>query len=242
MAICDRCSLAIRNLRPHDWPPAQKPEVKTCVRLPRFRRSFIIECWICCKFSQWLEVERPEVLEAWRKKTLLVEFAAFGRIHVDRAGPGVLAPFFIEILPAGCSKDDLGCEVELNSTTDASMFIFPGESFLEKYPAHVVDVNCSSDIFSSQVIASKFKGIDKINLDLVRTWYNQCIKHHDKCKEGFSAPWFPTRLLYLGSQSREVKLIISGDDPPSGPYMSLSHRWGDSQKYTKLESSTIIQL
>jgi len=118
---------------------------------------------------------------------------------------------------------------------------FLGKSFLGKYPAYVIAVNCWSDIFSSQAIAPKSKGIDKINLDLVRTWYNQCIKHHEKCKEDFSALWYPTRLLYLGSQSREVKLIISDDDPPSGPYMSLSHRWG-SQKYTKLESSTIIQL
>lgn len=70
---------------------------------------------------------------------------------------------------------------------------------------------------------------------------NECTTHHEKCKEVVSAPWFPSRLLYVGSQGREVKLIISEYSPPNGPYMTLSHRWGP-QTYTKLQSSTMVQL
>ena len=80
----------------------------------------------------------------------------------------------------------------------------------------------------------------EFNLKLVRTWFIQCTKHHEKCKT-FSSQWFPTRLIYLGSQNCEVRLIISDNNPPNGPYMSLSHRWG-SQDYMKLKSSTIMQL
>lgn len=60
------------------------------------------------------------------------------------------------------------------------------------------------------------------------------------CKS-FNNDWFPTRLIYIGSHDRDVKLIISEESPPNGPYMSLSHRWG-SQVYTKLDSTTITQL
>jgi hypothetical protein len=48
-------------------------------------------------------------------------------------------------------------------------------------------------------------------------------------------------LLYLGSQAGHVRLIITSENPPDGPYITLSHRW-TKQKYKKLESSTIAQL
>jgi hypothetical protein len=48
-------------------------------------------------------------------------------------------------------------------------------------------------------------------------------------------------LLYLGSQSGDVRLIITNETPPKGPYMTLSHRWS-SLKYKKLDSSTMTQL
>lgn len=70
---------------------------------------------------------------------------------------------------------------------------------------------------------------------------HECITHHEKCKEIVIAPWYPTRLVYLGPLAGDVKLIISEHSAPNGPYMTLSHRWGH-QTYEKLQSSRMAQL
>jgi hypothetical protein len=118
MAICDRCSAAIQELRPQDWQVAQKRARRISVKLPRYRRSSIFGCWVCCKFSHWLAAENPGLLQAWHWKSLRVEFSSFGRIHIEPPEQGhVLSLFAIEILPLDHNGDGGGCEVELNFIT-----------------------------------------------------------------------------------------------------------------------------
>jgi len=78
------------------------------------------------------------------------------------------------------------------------------------------------------------------DLGLIREWFDKCTKHHKRCKENMHS-WFPTRLLSLGPKGRYIRLIITKDNPPNGPYMTLSHRWTE-ERYTKLQSSTAMQL
>lgn len=67
---------------------------------------------------------------------------------------------------------------------------------------------------------------------------DQCSKGHKRCLGQRQIPWYPTRLLYLDPGTSAIRLIITNDNPPDGPYMTLSHRWGTT-KYTKLTSKTL---
>jgi len=45
-------------------------------------------------------------------------------------------------------------------------------------------------------------------------------------------PWYPTRLLDLGPHGTEadsIKLCITAQDAPEGPYFTLSHCWGNTR-------------
>ncbi|KAH8596815.1 heterokaryon incompatibility protein-domain-containing protein [Bisporella sp. PMI_857] len=175
------------------------------------------DCWICYKFSRWLDAENPEIFNAWCTSSLEVEYSFFGRVVFEEPGPdNVLLPFFISIAPASYDGDSLGCDIELN-------FIHPQDS--AKYV--IEKPRCHSS--------------NSINFNLVHTWIDRCTREHKKCNRNDTISWFPTRLLHLGSQGQEVKLIISKDTPPNSPYMTLSHRWGP-QSYTQLKRSTLVQL
>jgi hypothetical protein len=47
----------------------------------------------------------------------------------------------------------------------------------------------------------------------------------------------PTRLLYIGSRDSEIKLVVTENDPPSGPYVTLSHCWGQALFLCLLEEN-----
>lgn len=87
----------------------------------------------------------------------------------------------------------------------------------------------------------KGQSIGLAGLSVVKTWIDRCSKSHKKCNES-TERWYPTRLLHLKHQDQGVRLIISKDNLPNGRYMTLSHRWGRPQSYTKLETSTMAQL
>lgn len=61
-----------------------------------------------------------------------------------------------------------------------------------------------------------------------------------KCGEAQNE-WYPTRLLHIGLKGRHMRLILTREEAPAGPYVTLSHRW-NQHPYVKLQSSTIKQL
>lgn len=75
------------------------------------------------------------------------------------------------------------------------------------------------------------------DLGLIRGWIEECKVNHTICKRE-DTNWYPTRLLHFGNQDQTVKLIVSKDDPPKGPYVTLSHRWG-VHNYEMLKPSTL---
>jgi hypothetical protein len=129
MAICGRCTTAIQNIYSQEEQNAQNRERKINVTLPRYRRSSIRKCWVCRKFAQWLETEASVIFKAWRRKSIKVEFASFGSIHVKRPEEGrLLASVFVEISPLGQNTDinGMGCDVGLDFVTaEGRANIFP---------------------------------------------------------------------------------------------------------------------
>jgi hypothetical protein len=78
------------------------------------------------------------------------------------------------------------------------------------------------------------------DLSLINSWVADCMLNHAECKEG-PTNWYPTRLLHLGRQGQDVRLIISEEEPPNGVYATLSHRWGE-HKYETLSPSSMGRL
>jgi hypothetical protein len=63
-------------------------------------------------------------------------------------------------------------------------------------------------------------------------WLRTCVLSHPECEHLRDADWYPTRLLHLGSSGENqtdgtIRVIETQDEPPSGPYVTLSHCWGD---------------
>lgn len=80
---------------------------------------------------------------------------------------------------------------------------------------------------------------------LVANWLDICEQKHLKCFPYNGSDWQPTRLLDLGSlsdsQTDRLRIIESQREPPTGPYVTLSHRWGGSDFY-KLTKTTYANL
>lgn len=80
---------------------------------------------------------------------------------------------------------------------------------------------------------------------LARDWLEDCIGNHEECREQNATAWYPSRLIHIGpgrfgeSDDADVNLHITGLETPCGPYMTLSHCWGDSTGTIKLLSDTV---
>ncbi|OXV05546.1 hypothetical protein Egran_06686, partial [Elaphomyces granulatus] len=71
-----------------------------------------------------------------------------------------------------------------------------------------------------------------------KQWLDQCCKSHSKCGSnvaGGASTWYPTRLLHVmkdnGTEKMIVRLQNSNEEAPSGPYITLSHRWGGTNPF-----------
>lgn len=90
--------------------------------------------------------------------------------------------------------------------------------------------------------------------ELCRSWIDNCFENHGACKSLHSSPgsqWWPTRLLYVGSNSDSdsnlgnedfgslnIQLRLTQNKPLVGSYMTLSHCWGVSGEMLKLTVDT----
>lgn len=79
----------------------------------------------------------------------------------------------------------------------------------------------------------------ELDLVVLKSWLQECEANHPTCKE-YDSSWYPTRLLHFEADSDEVRVITSEDHLPTGPYITLSHRWTDPMKL-KLTSATMAQ-
>jgi hypothetical protein len=73
-------------------------------------------------------------------------------------------------------------------------------------------------------------------------WLHDCRRNHKACNREVNidtgGSWYPTRLIYLGDTDRDVRLTNTAEKTPSGPYTTLSHRWGTAL-FTKLLKSNL---
>jgi hypothetical protein len=74
-------------------------------------------------------------------------------------------------------------------------------------------------------------------------WLKECLTNHATCNDNQdNSGWFPTRLLDLGDVGCEkVRLYHTAKESPSGPYCTLSHRWGGAT-FIQLNRNTAASL
>ncbi|KAI3316817.1 heterokaryon incompatibility protein-domain-containing protein [Xylariaceae sp. AK1471] len=80
---------------------------------------------------------------------------------------------------------------------------------------------------------------------LIQHWVARCDQHHQTCKGATDAPWFPTRLIYVGKGTEDPRLYIPdvASWNPNERYTTLSHCWGsDSSQVTKLVTDNLDTL
>ena len=95
------------------------------VTLPQFEPAVVHECWICDKFSNWLETKHPKLWNDWHKGQFHASYYGVGNAHVAQPGHRLLCLFMMNITAHGHSHDDDACLV------DVSVIPAEGMSFLE---------------------------------------------------------------------------------------------------------------
>lgn len=75
--------------------------------------------------------------------------------------------------------------------------------------------------------------MSKSSLNCASRWLHQCLSSHEQCVGNIEkSSWYPTRLLHVENYTdsiKRIRLIHSAREQPQGPYLTLSHRWGESE-------------
>lgn len=81
------------------------------------------------------------------------------------------------------------------------------------------------------------------NWILAKRWLKDCIDNHHKCNTQHAGVEYPTRLIqvYIEGGDRRARLCVTANCLPTGPYIALSHRWGNAEHVPRLTSHNIHQ-
>ncbi|KAF2130073.1 HET-domain-containing protein [Dothidotthia symphoricarpi CBS 119687] len=79
----------------------------------------------------------------------------------------------------------------------------------------------------------------------IKSWMRDCEKNHRHCPKrvGSGSNFVPTRLLHIGGKRRgdSIRVVNTTLKKVRGPYVTLSHCWGEAKIYT-LRSSTLEEI
>ncbi|KAM0228022.1 hypothetical protein ACHAPO_011048 [Fusarium lateritium] len=72
------------------------------------------------------------------------------------------------------------------------------------------------------------------NLQLASKWIKKCVRSHHMCKayQSQQSGWRPTRLVHVGSESEQPRLIVLSEDTITAPYVAMSYSWGSGYNAT----------
>jgi hypothetical protein len=180
-------------------------------------------CRICKilvdSFTTHFQGSIPQI---WKSGSLTVV-----RISRDENVPGVILHFMSDCFNPPAHLPSLSCEPE-SGTANANqshpcLLLIESRAGLESTVAPIPDQYTGSHECISRV----------------RTWLKDCIETHGKCNECVVKPqWYPTRLLDIGlSNDSTICLRATATAGLNGPYVALSHCWGQSRLLTLTSES-----
>lgn len=224
MGICETCSVALARLRNEFFGPRGQIELVH----PQHDASTRKKCWICAKYALWLEEEYPEIFGSWKVKPLsslcMPSHTGF-TVQNGKRSRKLFLSFML------CPQNNPG---EHGKEISVSLISTKGVSTWVKYTHNINGI----EDFEEYTTPSPLVSSSANQVPLIRHWMDECSQKHDRCLQQQKIVWHPTRLLYLDPQTKSVRLIITKGNPPDGPYMTLSHRWG-AMRYTVLTSPTL---
>ena len=76
-----------------------------------------------------------------------------------------------------------------------------------------------------------------------KLWYDLCFKQHDSCNRkrrelSGSRQWYPTRLIKISRWSNKLRIVVTEEERPDTPYLTVSHCWGKAA-FIQLTQSSI---
>ncbi|KAG5655132.1 hypothetical protein KAF25_001905 [Fusarium avenaceum] len=212
MGLCDVCSEALKEVYSG---LLRHSTTRINITHPQHNQQTRHACWICTKYSLWLDEHYLETFQSWKSGQLL----------------SALRPESYSIIP----------EEEGSRIISLSFTLQPVNS------TSLAELELVIRLFSTQEYESSTStGLQTTCpthwASIAKTWLNQCITTHEECmaRQKRLALWYPTRLLLLGTAHDDVRLVVSAENNMEGPYMTLSHRWGDTS-YTKLTAGSLEQ-
>ncbi|KAI1212505.1 HET-domain-containing protein [Annulohypoxylon truncatum] len=119
------------------------------------------------------------------------------------------------------------CIYHLYALLDFCFYIVP----------HVSSMNLNLDIGSNTG--------DEVTWDIIRGWLDECLEKHTRCNQKNITDYVPSRLVKLNDTTGEPTFCVveKCQVDPQSPYLTLSHRWGESsQLRLKLTRSTSERL
>ncbi|KAF5548631.1 hypothetical protein FMEXI_4633 [Fusarium mexicanum] len=212
MPVCGPCHDAICDIYPK--VEAIYPKRETAAEYPSFDPDAEGKCWICIKHAGFLEEHYPAVYERWLKHELLVT------VQLD----------FISL------RQEAQPRARHSPSDETLPFDSRGRQNIEVSQL-IINRNHGGDDHSGCLIELKFykqrevphtrlhvdySASNLINIPQIQAWID----------------WYPTRLLDLSGDEDIINLVVTQEDRPIGPYMTLSHRWSD-YKYEKLTSQLL---
>jgi hypothetical protein len=112
---------------------------------------------------------------------------------------------------------------DLQIPQEYNVFLEQAKADLNEEPWRV-----RNDGFPSSLAAIPQSTGDPAVLKIAKDWLSSCLETHTSCspKRGLQdSTWYPKRLLDLSSGTGQ-RIILTGEEPPTGPYATLSHCWG----------------
>ncbi|PVH71588.1 hypothetical protein DL98DRAFT_539937 [Cadophora sp. DSE1049] len=127
--------------------------------------------------------------------------------------------------------------IENQSTRDPAdnQHLFNCEMFYEQNKPYSMSIRTSGYgmTFAARTVVYEAGGTTNSSTawGTIAKWLDHCTHKHDSCAQtnDQSGDWYPTRLLDLGAQDDDtsiVRMIETAQERPKGPYVTLSHCWG----------------
>ncbi|KAL5605921.1 hypothetical protein FOVSG1_006068 [Fusarium oxysporum f. sp. vasinfectum] len=226
MAICSNCVSAISRLYPKEGE--LEPKRMTSQTYPPYDIYNSNACWICDKHAHFLKDYYFDIYQGWLQNPLKV-------IYICEFGSMVKDP----------KLDDGDGKIEEHLPTDSrgrrnldlhQVFLWRNTKAEAGGCQIELHFYKSGDI-PEEAQYSRHRGLASINYQQIREWLHECKMNHTACITSSNNAWYPTRLLDLGHGRTITKLIVTQHEELTGPYMTLSHRWG-TFPYEKLTTQS----
>ena len=77
-----------------------------------------------------------------------------------------------------------------------------------------------------------------------RFWYDMCLETHDsynrkRREQSNGSQWYPTRLIKISRWSNRLRLVVTENERPNAPYLTVSHCWGKAN-FIQLTRSSML--